>query len=129
VEEASRIGGLDVLKDWLGKRRQAFDEEAREYGLQAPKGVALVGIPGTGKSLSAKVAAGMWKLPLLRLDMGAVFGGLLGSSEKNIRDAMQIAEVIAPCVLWAASTSSSSSTCPRRPSASRSWRCTCAARA
>jgi SpoVK/Ycf46/Vps4 family AAA+-type ATPase len=62
--------------------------------------VALIGIPGTGKSLCAKVAAGMWKLPLLRLDMGAVFGGLVGASEKNIREAMQIAEVIAPCVLW-----------------------------
>jgi hypothetical protein len=100
VEGPDRVGGLEVLKDWLERRRLAFSEAARDYGLDPPRGVALIGIPGTGKSLCAKVAAGMWKLPLLRLDMGAVFGGLLGSSERNIREAMQIAEVIAPCVLW-----------------------------
>ena len=64
------------------------------------RGLALIGIPGTGKSLCAKVTAGLWKLPLLRLDMGAVFGGILGSSERNIREAIQISEIIAPCVLW-----------------------------
>ncbi len=100
LESESRLGGLDALKEWLGKRVRAFTEEARRFPLDEPKGVALVGIPGTGKSLCAKVAAGMWRMPLLRLDMGAVFGGLLGSSERNIREAMQIAEVIAPCVLW-----------------------------
>ena len=100
VEEASRLGGLEALKAWLEQRRLAFGEDARDYGLDLPRGVALVGIPGTGKSLCAKVTAGFWKLPLLRLDMGAVFGGILGASEKNIREAMQIAEVIAPCVLW-----------------------------
>ena len=100
VESADRVGGLEALKAWLEQRRLAFTEEAREYGLDTPRGVALIGISGTGKSLCAKVAAGMWKLPLLRLDMGAVFGGLVGLSEKNIREAMQIAEVIAPCVLW-----------------------------
>lgn len=100
IESADRVGGLDALKAWLEQRRLAFGEAARDYGLDAPRGVALIGIPGTGKSLCAKVTAGMWKLPLLRLDMGAVFGGILGSSEKNIREAMQIAEVIAPCVLW-----------------------------
>lgn len=100
VEEADQMGGLEVLKTWLEQRRLSFSEEAREYGLDLPRGVALIGIPGTGKSLCAKVTARMWKLPLLRLDMGAVFGGTLGASEKNIRDAMQIAEVIAPCVLW-----------------------------
>lgn len=100
VESADRVGGLEALKTWLEQRRLAFSEAARAYGLATPRGVALIGIPGTGKSLCAKVAAGLWKLPLLRLDMGAVFGGILGSSEKNIREAMQIAEVIAPCVLW-----------------------------
>ncbi len=100
IEDASRLGGLEALKTWLERRRMAFGEEAREYGLDLPRGVALIGIPGTGKSLCAKVTAGIWKLPLLRLDMGAVFGGILGASEKNIREAMQIAEVIAPCVLW-----------------------------
>lgn len=100
VEQEDRIGGLEALKAWLAQRRLAFSEAARDYGLDLPRGVALIGIPGTGKSLCAKVAAGMWKLPLLRLDMGAVFGGILGASERNIREAMQIAEVIAPCVLW-----------------------------
>lgn len=100
VERPDRVGGLESLKAWLEQRRLAFSEAARDYGLDLPRGVALIGIPGTGKSLCAKVAAGMWKLPLLRLDMGAVFGGVLGASERNIREAMQIAEVIAPCVLW-----------------------------
>jgi len=75
-------------------------EKARAYGLDAPRGLALIGIPGTGKSLCARLIAGMWKLPLLRLDMGAVFGGLVGLSEKNIREAIQISEVISPCILW-----------------------------
>ena len=100
AETLNRVGGLDELKKWLENRRLAFSEEAHGYGLPQPRGVALIGIPGTGKSLCAKVTAGIWKLPLLRLDMGAVFGGTLGSSEKNIREAMQISEVIAPCVLW-----------------------------
>ena len=100
VEEPERVGGLEALKEWLNRRRMAFSDEAREYGLELPRGIALLGIPGTGKSLCAKMTAGLWKMPLLRLDMGAVFGGLLGASEKNIREAIQIAEVIAPCVLW-----------------------------
>jgi hypothetical protein len=97
---ADEVGGLVTLKEWLRKRENAFGPEAREYGLDMPRGVALIGIPGTGKSLCAKVSASMWRMPLLRLDMGAVFGGLVGLSEKNIRDAIRIAEVIAPCVLW-----------------------------
>jgi hypothetical protein len=100
IEPAGHVGGLEVLKSWLQRRSRAFTPEAHEYGLSWPQGVALIGIPGTGKSLCAKVTAGTWKLPLLRLDMGAVFGGILGVSEKNLREAMQIAEVIAPCVLW-----------------------------
>ncbi len=100
TERQDNIGGLDVLKDWLMERADAFTERAREYGLDAPRGLALIGIPGTGKSLCARLTAGMWKLPLLRLDMGAVFGGLVGLSEKNIRDAIQISEVISPCILW-----------------------------
>ena len=100
VERPDRIGGLETLKAWLERRRLAFSQAARDYGLDLPRGVALIGIPGTGKSLCAKVTAGMWRLPLLRLDMGAVFGGILGASERNIREATQIAEVIAPCVLW-----------------------------
>jgi len=100
TESQDNVGGLEVLKNWLHQRREAFSEAAREYGLDLPSGLMLVGIPGTGKSLCARVTAGMWKLPLLRLDMGAVFGGVLGSSEKNIRDAIAISELIAPCILW-----------------------------
>ncbi len=99
-KSADDVGGLEVLKRWLELRGLAFSDNAREYGLDLPRGLALVGIPGTGKSLCAKLAAGMWKLPLLRLDMGAVFGGLVGLSERNIREAIQISEVIAPCILW-----------------------------
>jgi hypothetical protein len=96
----SDVGGLGALKKWLDERQEAFTDEAREYGLDTPKGVALIGIPGTGKSLCAKVTAGLWRMPLLRMDVGAVFSGVLGSSERNIREAIRIAEVIAPCVLW-----------------------------
>jgi len=94
------LGGLKILKEWLERRKQAFTKEAEEYGLPFPRGVALIGIPGTGKSLAAKFIAGSWSLPLLRLDLGAVFGGLIGQSEENIRRALQMAEAIAPCVLW-----------------------------
>lgn len=99
-ENMGNVGGLGTLKNWLDVRLEAFGEKAREYGLDIPKGVALIGIPGTGKSLCAKVTAGHWGMTLLRLDVGAVFSGLLGSSEHNIREAISIAEVIAPCVLW-----------------------------
>jgi len=94
------VGGLSLLKLWLDKRIEAFSQEARDYGLSTPKGVALIGIPGTGKSLCAKVTAGHWGMTLLRMDVGAIFSGLLGSSEQNIREAIRLAEVIAPCVLW-----------------------------
>src|SRR4030095_7010135 len=74
--------------------------EARESKVPLPRGVALIGVPGTGKSLSAKMLSGLWKLPLLRLDVGAVFGSLLGESEKNLRDAIALAETVSPCILW-----------------------------
>jgi len=96
----NNVGGLGALKGWLEERQEAFSQDAREYGLSMPKGVALIGIPGTGKSLCAKVTAGHWGMTLLRMDVGAIFSGLLGSSEQNIREAIRIAEVIAPCVLW-----------------------------
>ncbi|NTU54052.1 MAG: AAA family ATPase [Chlorobiaceae bacterium] len=96
----NNVGGLGALKEWLDQRQEAFSQDAREYGLSTPKGVALIGIPGTGKSLCAKVTAGHWGMTLLRMDVGAIFSGLLGSSEQNIREAIRIAEVIAPCVLW-----------------------------
>jgi AAA+ superfamily predicted ATPase len=94
------IGGLDQLKEWLERRSGAFSASAKAYGLPAPKGLLIVGIPGTGKSLTAKATAGAFGLPLLRLDMGRVFGGIVGQSEANLRSVIQTAEAIAPCVLW-----------------------------
>lgn len=94
------IGGLEVLKAWLMQRRTAFTAKARDYGLRAPKGVLLVGVPGCGKSLSAKAIASAWAMPLLRLDMGALKSKWVGESEGNIRKALKVAETVAPCVLW-----------------------------
>lgn len=99
-ETINDVGGLEVLKEWLRTREQAFGKEARDYGLPEPKGIALIGIPGTGKSLTAKTIAGLWHLPLIRLDVGALFGGLVGQSEENTRRALNLAETVAPCLLW-----------------------------
>ncbi len=99
-ESMASVGGLGRLKEWLNLREQAFGQEARDYGLPAPKGLALIGIPGTGKSLSAKMIASLWQLPLIRMDVGALFGGLVGQSEENVRRALTLAETISPCVLW-----------------------------
>lgn len=98
---AGDIGGLELLKEWLTKRSMAFSEEARRFGLPAPKGVLLVGVQGCGKSLCAKAVSRMWRMPLLRFDMGRMFASLVGSSEENVRRAIGVAESIAPCVLWA----------------------------
>ncbi len=99
-EEISDIGGLDNLKDWLLRRGGAFTERARSYGLPHPRGLLLVGIQGTGKSLTAKAIAHHWHLPLLRLDVGRLFGGLVGESESRTRQMIQLAEALAPCILW-----------------------------
>lgn len=99
-EAMQDVGGLSVLKNWLKTRGRAFTQEARRYGLPEPKGIALIGISGTGKSLTAKTIARMWGLPLIRLDIGALFGSLVGQSEENTRRALRLAETIAPCVLW-----------------------------
>ena len=94
------IGGLDALKRWLEQRHLAFSEEARRYGLPLPRGVLLVGPQGTGKSLTAKAIAHSWSMPLLRLDVGRLFAGLVGASEARTREMIQRAEAMAPCVLW-----------------------------
>ncbi|MEK7954291.1 AAA family ATPase [Luteolibacter soli] len=94
------IGGLGQLKDWLARRAGAFGEAARAYRLPSPKGLLIVGLPGTGKSLTAKATASAFGVPLLRLDMGRVFGGIVGQSEANLRTVIKTAEAIAPCVLW-----------------------------
>jgi AAA+ superfamily predicted ATPase len=99
-ETPDDVGGLDVLKQWLRLRERAFTQEARDYGLPAPKGIALIGIPGTGKSLTAKMIGGLWRLPLLRLDVGALFGSLVGEAEERTRRALRLAETVAPCVVW-----------------------------
>ena len=94
------IGGLDALKKWLDQRHQAFSDEARDFGLPLPKGVLLVGPQGTGKSLTAKTIAHSWSMPLLRLDVGRLFAGLVGASEARTRETIQRAEAMSPCVLW-----------------------------
>jgi AAA+ superfamily predicted ATPase len=100
TETPDDVGGLGVLKEWLRLRERAFSKEARDYGLPAPKGIALIGIPGTGKSLTAKMIGGLWHLPLLRLDVGALYGSLVGESEERTRRALRLAETVAPCILW-----------------------------
>jgi SpoVK/Ycf46/Vps4 family AAA+-type ATPase len=99
-EDFSGVGGLAVLKDWLNKRVVAFTAEAHAFGLPAPKGILLLGVQGCGKSLCAKAVSRLWQLPLLRFDMGRMFGSLVGSSEENVRRAIGVAESIAPAVLW-----------------------------
>lgn len=94
------VGGLDSLKLWLKRRSKAFEIKAKEFGLKEPKGILLLGVPGCGKSLTAKCIAAEWKQPLLKLDIGKVFSMYVGSSENNIREAIQTAEAVAPCVLW-----------------------------
>ena len=99
-ESLKDVGGMDELKEWLQKRQMAYEKKARDWGLQEPKGLLLLGVPGCGKSLTAKSIASFWNMPLLRLDIGKVYQGLVGSSEDNIRKAIMTAEAVAPCVLW-----------------------------
>ena len=94
------VGGLNSLKKWLDKRGSAFSEKAREFGLPGPKGILLLGVPGCGKSLTAKAIGESWHLPLLRFDIGRVFGKFVGESEANMRNALKAAEAVAPCILW-----------------------------
>jgi len=100
TESLNSIGGLDALKDWLQQRREAFSQRARDYGLPVPKGMLVLGVPGTGKSLTAKATASVFGIPLLKLDAGRLFGGLVGQSEANLRSVIATAEAISPCVLW-----------------------------
>lgn len=100
TESFDHVGGLENLKEWLGKRAAAFTAEARAFGLPAPKGILLLGIQGCGKSLCAKAVSRLWQLPLLRFDMGKMFNSLVGSSEENVRKAIAVAESVAPAILW-----------------------------
>ncbi|MEJ2184662.1 MAG: AAA family ATPase, partial [Gemmatimonadota bacterium] len=101
-ESMADIADLRGLKDWLGKRKQiiAQPEKAEQFGLEFPKGVLLVGVPGCGKSLSAKAVATEWNLPLLKLDPGTLYNKYIGESEKNFKRAVETAERMAPVVLW-----------------------------
>jgi SpoVK/Ycf46/Vps4 family AAA+-type ATPase len=95
------VGGLNELKNWLNTRKRAFTKEASDFGLpENPKGILLVGVQGAGKSLCAKAVANYWNFPLLRLDIGKVFSGIVGSSESNMRQVFKVAESVAPAILW-----------------------------
>ena len=94
------IGGLENLKRWLQKRNNTWLDSARIYNIPAPKGVLITGVPGCGKSLTAKAMSAIWQLPLLKLDMGKIFSGIVGSSEENMRRAINTAEAVAPSILW-----------------------------
>lgn len=99
-EKITSLGGLNNLKDWLNKRKTAFSIQASNYGLPTPRGLLLIGIQGTGKSLTAKAIANDWQLPLLKLDVGKLFGGIVGESEARLRQMINVAETISPCILW-----------------------------
>ena len=99
-EKISSLGGLNNLKEWLNKRKTAFTIQASNYGLPMPRGLLLIGIQGTGKSLTAKAIANDWQLPLLKLDVGKLFGGIVGESESRLRQMISLAETISPCILW-----------------------------
>lgn len=100
AEGAKDIGGLDALKAWVGTRAEAFSEKARQKGIPAPKGVLLLGVQGCGKSLTSRAIAQMLAFPLVRLDVSTLLSGGLGESEKNLRDVLNLMEMIAPAVLW-----------------------------
>lgn len=100
LEDFSSLGGMDELKSWLKMRSASFSKRARDFQLPPPKGLLLIGVPGCGKSLAAKTVSSEWKQPLLRMDVGKLFEGLVGSSEANIRRTIQFAEAVAPAILW-----------------------------
>ena len=99
-EKIANLGGVDNLKEWLKKRKTSFGIQASNYGLPTPRGLLLIGIQGTGKSLTAKAIANEWQLPLLKLDVGKLFGGIVGESESRLRQMIDVAETLAPCILW-----------------------------
>ena len=94
------VGGHDLLKDWLEKRSKSFTDAARDFGIPYPKGILIIGVQGCGKSLVAKAVSSAYNLPMLKMDVGRIFGSLVGQSEQNMRRAIKIAESLAPCVLW-----------------------------
>jgi len=99
-ENMASVGGLDNLKKWLAMRRGAWEDQARAFGLEPPRGVIILGVQGCGKSMCARAIAGEWKLPLVKFDTAAVFDKYIGETEKRIQKVFQVAEGLAPCVLW-----------------------------
>jgi SpoVK/Ycf46/Vps4 family AAA+-type ATPase len=99
-EDLSSVGGLDLMKEWFRKQQNVFTEEARAASLPFPRSVALIGIPGTGKSLSVKMLSGLWKLPLLRLDVEALYSPFSGARGNSLQEAIDLAEIVSPCILW-----------------------------
>jgi SpoVK/Ycf46/Vps4 family AAA+-type ATPase len=99
-ENMASIGGLENLKQWLAQRRGAWEDGARAFGLEPPKGVIILGVQGCGKSLCARAVAGEWKLPLVKFDTAAIFDKYIGETEKRIQKVFKVAEGLAPCVLW-----------------------------
>ena len=99
-DNMASVGGLENLKHWLQQRRGAWEDSAREFGLEPPHGVIILGVQGCGKSLCARAVAGEWKLPLVKFDTSAVYDKYIGETEKRIRKVFQVAEGLAPCVLW-----------------------------
>jgi ATP-dependent 26S proteasome regulatory subunit len=99
-DNMASIGGLENLKQWLAQRRGAWEDSAREFGLEPPRGMIILGVQGCGKSLCARAVAGEWKLPLVKFDTSAVYDKYIGETEKRIRKVFQVAEGLAPCVLW-----------------------------
>ncbi len=94
------VGGLEVLKQWLGQRKRFFTKEAEDFGLEAPKGVLLTGISGCGKSMAVKAISAYWAMPMLRMDMNRIHAGVAGSPERSLEVALKTAEAVSPCVLW-----------------------------
>jgi SpoVK/Ycf46/Vps4 family AAA+-type ATPase len=99
-DNMASVGGLENLKHWLQQRRGAWEDAAREFGLEPPRGMIILGVQGCGKSLCARAVAGEWKLPLVKFDTSAVYDKYIGETEKRIRKVFQVAEGLAPCVLW-----------------------------
>lgn len=99
-DNMASVGGLENLKRWLQQRRGAWEDSAHEFGLEPPRGLIILGVQGCGKSLCARAVAGEWKLPLVKFDTSAVYDKYMGETEKRIRKVFQVAERLAPCVLW-----------------------------
>ena len=100
TDNMASVGGLENLKGWLAQRRGSWDAHARDFGLEPPKGVIILGVQGCGKSLCARAVAGEWKLPLVKFDTAAIYDKYIGETEKRIQKVFKVAEGLAPCVLW-----------------------------